>query len=371
MKVAIMGAGISGLSCAITLERYGITPTVFEKRSIVGDRFINAEAMFNILNRPVKDCLPYIAKNYNIKLKPIDEVEKLFIHSKNELGTIEGKIGYTNIRGRHKNSYENQLQKQLQCNIHFHSDYEYEELCKDYDYVVLATGDGEYASLLGNYKCDLTCTIKGVTIEGDFVTSNPSVWFNYDILPKGYGWLIPYSKKEANLVIAYPDYPNNIKLDLNDIWEKFFNLACKNLSQNFKITDNFEITRYMMGICNRPKIDNTYFIGNCFGTISPGLGFGQYASILTGVYSAYDICGVGTYKKLTKPLFENYNHSLILRRFLENLTDDEIDFHVKNLDNKIINKLVDKACSNDSSIDLLKLSTPLMRILNNYKDFKN
>ncbi|GCD12396.1 NAD(P)-binding protein [Clostridium tagluense] len=365
MEVAIMGAGMSGLSCAITLEKYGITPTIFEKRNSVGDRFVNAESMFSILNRPVKDCIPYISKNYHIDLRPIDKVDKFFIHSKNELGTIAGKIGYTNVRGRHESSYESQLEKQVKCNINFNSTYEYEKLCKDFEYVVLATGDGEYASHLGNYNCDLTCTIKGVTVQGEFVTSNPHVWFNYEILPKGYAWLIPFSEKEANLVIAYPD---NIKLDLNDMWGKFYSLVCKNLDQNFKITDNFEITRYMMGICNKPKIDNTYFVGNCFGAISPGLGFGQYTSILTGIYSAYDIFGLGTYEELTKPLLKNYKHSLVFRRFLENLTDNEFDFHVKNLDKKVIDKLIDKICSNNSSLDLLKLTTPIMRLWNDYKE---
>jgi len=371
MEVAIMGAGISGLACAITLEQNGVTPTIFEKRSCVGDRFVNGEAMFSILNRPNKDSLSNLAENYHINLKPVDEVHKFFVHSKNELGTIDGKIGYTNIRGRHENSYENQLKKQVKASINFNSTKGYEELCKDFQYVVLATGDGEYASHLGNYKCDLTCTIKGVTVEGEFVSSNPHVWFNYDILPKGYAWLIPFSKKEANLVIAYPDYPDNIKLDINDMWKKFYDLACKDLDQNFNIVDSFEITRYMMGICNKPKIDNTYFVGNCFGTISPGLGFGQYTSLLTGIYSAYDICGKGNYEELTKPLFKNYNNSLIFRRFLEHLTDDEIDFHIKNLDNKIISNLVDKVCSSDSSLDLLNLATPFFELLNNYKAFKN
>ncbi len=127
----------------------------------------------------------------------------------------------------------------------------------------------------------------------------------------------------------------------------------------------------MMGICDKPKIDNTYFIGNCFGTVSPAFGFGQYTSILTGIYSAYDICGLGTYDELAKPLFENYNHSLQFRRFLENLTDDQIDFQVKNLDNKIINKLIDNVCSSNSSIDILQLGTPFMRLWNNYRKFKS
>ncbi|MBK5240042.1 NAD(P)/FAD-dependent oxidoreductase [Clostridium sp.] len=366
MEVAIMGAGMSGLCSAITLERYGITPTIFEKRACVGDRFINAEAMFSILNRPNKDWVPYIANNYHINLKPIVEVDKLFVHSQNEIGCINGKIGYTNVRGRHQDSYECQLEKQVKSKINFNSTYEYEKLCKDFDYVVLATGDGQYASDLGNYRCDLTCTIKGATVQGEFVTSNPHVWFNYDILPKGYAWLIPFSESEANLVIAYPDYPDNIKLDINDMWQQFYNLACVKLEQNLVITDNFEITRYMMGICDKPIIDNTYFVGNCFGAISPGLGFGQYTSILTGIYSALDICKQGDYEKLTKPLFENYNHSLTLRRFLENLTDDKFDSAVKNLDSKIMGDLVDKICSESSSIDLLKLATPIIKLINNY-----
>jgi flavin-dependent dehydrogenase len=320
--------------------------------------------MFSILNRPNKDWVPYLANDHHINLKPIAEVNKLFIHSKNEISSINGKIGNTNSRGRHEESYESQLASQVKSKINFNSTYEYEKLCKDFDCVILATGDGQYACNLGNYRCDLTCTIKGAIVQGDFVKGNPHVWFNYEILPKGYAWLIPFSEKEANFVIAYPDYPDNIKLDINDLWDKFYNLACANLDQNLKITDNFEITKYIMGICDKPKIDYTYFVGNCFGTISPGLGFGQYTSFLSGIYSALDICKQGTYEDLSKPLFENYNHSLALRRFLENLTDDKIDFGVKNLDSKIMGEFFDKICSSNNSIDLLKLSTPIIKLWN-------
>lgn len=45
--------------------------------------------------------------------------------------------------------------------INFNSTYEYEQLCKEFEYVILAPGDGDYAVKLGNYRCDLTCSIKG------------------------------------------------------------------------------------------------------------------------------------------------------------------------------------------------------------------
>lgn len=362
MDVAILGAGMSGLSCAITLERHGINPVIYEKRSCPGDRFVNAEAMFSILNRPSGDSLDYLSEKYGIILKPIDEVNRLVIHSKNETGAVEGKIGYTNIRGRHENSFESQLAEQVKSKINFHSTYTYEEAVENFNHVVLATGDGEYALQQKNYRCDLTCTLKGATVEGNFITDTPHVWFNYEILPKGYAWVIPYSGKEANAVIAFPDYPETQIYDLDKMWNLFFDLACKDLNQNLRVTDRFEVEHYIMGICEHPKIEKTYFVGNCFGALSPGLGFGQFTSVLTGVYAAYDICGIAPYEELAKPLFENYNHSLALRRFLEKLDDESFDRIARASNLKIVDIINSHVFGSGSDFDLLKWLTPFLSL---------
>lgn len=72
---------------------------------MVGDRFVNAESMFSILNRPIKDSIVYLSDKYNINLTPIDKIEKLVFHSKDETSSINGNLGYSNIRGRNENSF--------------------------------------------------------------------------------------------------------------------------------------------------------------------------------------------------------------------------------------------------------------------------
>lgn len=367
MKVAIMGAGISGLSCAIALETQGVTPYIFEKRTCVGDRFVNAESMFHILNRPIRDCLSHLRDEYGIVLKPTARVRQIVLHSKNESGRIRGSIGYTNNRGRREDSYEMQLKNHVKAPIEYNSDYEYPQLCKEFDRVVLATGDADYACQLGNYRSDLCCTVRGATVEGRFDKNTPHVWFEYDIMPKGYGWVIPFSDREANLVMLYPDFPSAIRMDIDLMWEQFREKVETDMKQNFTITDKFEVTKYMVGICSRPKIETTYFVGNCFGAISPGLGFGQFTSILTGVYSAYDICGLADYEELVKPLYKNYERSLVLRRFLEGLNNDELDLAIKSSNIKLIQMLMDRLCDVENGSQFLRNTAPLLKLINTLK----
>ena len=202
---------MSGLSCAIMLEQNGISATIFEKRSMPGDRFVNGETLLHILSRPINKCLDYFFKEFNIRLEPVSVINQLTIYSENKKALINGDIGYTNIRGRHKNSFENQLAAQVKSHIVYHSEYTLEQLKKEFTHIVLATGDAAYAEKPGNYRRDLTVTLKGATVEGSFKVDNPYAWLNYKFAPQGYAYLIPFSEKEANIVMGYPDYPENKK----------------------------------------------------------------------------------------------------------------------------------------------------------------
>lgn len=331
MDIAIMGAGLSGLACAITLEKNGITPTIFEKRSKVGDRFVNGEVLLSIFSRPIHDCIASLSDEYGIYLKPTSNIQRMELFSKHEKAIIEGQLGFTNIRGREDDSFETQLAKLTKSPIHFNSENTYEQLLSNYSHVVLATGDGAYAKETRNFREDLSVSLKGATVEGKFDRYTVMAWINYDLTPYGYSFLIPYSEKEACISIAIPDLPENDNVNINDLWDLFYPMVRSQLKQDLPITDQFQITRYPIGICHSPRIGNTFYVGNCFGTMMPFMGFGQYASILSGVYAAYDLCGLGNYQKLMEPLRQSYENSLVLRRSMEQLSNHGLDLIIRSL----------------------------------------
>ena len=356
MEIAIMGAGLSGLACAITLEKNGITPTIFEKRSKVGDRFVNGEVLLDIFSRPVHDCIASLSDEYGIYLQPTSNIQRMELFSKNEQAIIEGHLGFTNVRGRERDSFESQLERQTKSTIHFNSQKTYEQLLSEYTHVVIATGDGAYAKETRNFREDFSVSIQGATVEGSFDRYTVMAWVDYDLSPYGYCFLIPYSEKEACISLAIPDLPKNADLNIRDLWELFYQKVCSQLKQELPITDQFQITHYPIGICLKPRIGNTFYIGNCFGTMMPFMGFGQYTSILSGVYAAYDLCGMGNYEELMAPLRQSYEDSLVLRRAMEQISNEGLDRIIRSLHGYWGEKLFQT-----KTINPLKVASYLMR----------
>lgn len=355
MEIAIMGAGLSGLACAIQLEKHGITPTILERRSRVGDRFINGEILLSIFSRPVRDDIAFLADRYQIYLHPTANISEFIVRSAHEKAKLTGPFGFSNIRGRHDNSFESQLAKQVKTKIEFHSEYTYEKLVKEFTHVIVATGDAGYAEAVQNYQTDLTVTLKGATVEGDFSRYQVMCWLDDRFAPKGYGYLIPLSEKEANITIGFPDQEEGSLDNLKEKWSRFYEQVCADLDQNLKITDEFEINRYVIGQCSMPRIGNSFFTGNCFGSVMPLFGFGQLPAILTGIYAADDLAGGKAYVEATEPLRQSYHRSMTLRKAFESMGDSAKDIMVRSLSGRLGEKLL------TTKVDVLHLGARLLR----------
>ena len=143
---------------------------------------------------------------------------------------------------------------------------------------------------------------------------------------------------------------------MDELWNRFYQKVRYQLNQDLRITDHFHITGYPIGICRSARIGNTFYVGNCFGSMMPFMGFGQYASILSGVYAAYDLCGLGKYEELMEPLRKSYENSLVLRRTIEQLSDEGLDRIVRALQGYWGEKLFQ-----NKTMDPLKVASYLLR----------
>ncbi|MFC5712740.1 NAD(P)/FAD-dependent oxidoreductase [Thalassorhabdus alkalitolerans] len=361
MKVAIMGAGVSGLTSAIILERNGIPFDIYEKRGEAGDRFVNGEIFLNLLT-PVNDCITYLAESHNIYIKPESHINKIIITSPEKQAEIHGHFGHTIKRGRTSYSLEKQLEEQVKTPVRFHSTCSYKDLVQGYTHVILATGDADYAMDISEFQNDINVTLTGGMISGNFDPGTPMIWLDNNISPLSYAYIIPFSRDEAHMALGYPEYKSTTTYDSHALLSRFHDKAAKDLKQDLVMKDRFEVNHYKLGICQYPRIGNTFLTGNCFGSVMPFLGFGQFSSILTGIYAAQDIIGEGKYEELTKPLRKSYYRSLVLRRAWEQLDNKGYDRLTKIAGTRLFEKAINSKLNSAKVASML--AAPLVKTAN-------
>ncbi len=343
MKIAIIGAGLAGLSCALTLEKHGHSADVFEKHSDISFQYKLAELMTPILHRPIDDAVKFFSEKHDIHLKPTTNVQKIFVHSPSESAFVEGNLGFINMRGDHAEAYEKQIAEQLvNTKIHCNQNITYKEISKEYTHVVIATGDVLDTQQIQPIEISLASTFAGAIVQGDFIPNEVHTWFDNTLAPKGMVYFLPHSKNQGTLVLVYPQYEETLVKDKNKYWKEALVQASQTLKQNLIIEEEFSLKDYNVGKSKYPRIGNTFFVGNCMGAITPFLGFGQSSSMLSGIYAAYDICGLGDYEELSAPLYKDYEDSLTLRKAIERLSNDQLDLVAKSLHVKTIDNLITK-----------------------------
>ncbi|WP_181350895.1 NAD(P)/FAD-dependent oxidoreductase [Thalassobacillus sp. CUG 92003] len=351
MNIAIIGAGLAGLSCALTLEKHGHSADIFEQSKTIGFKLRIAELMTPVLHAPINDVVQFFSEHHDIHLKPTSSVQKIHVHSPHASSFVEGKLGFINMRGDHPEAYEKQLAEQLvHSKIHYNQHVSYEEVAKAYTHVVVATGDPMDTEKFQPFDTAFKSTFAGAIVSGDFKRNEVHTWFDTTFAPKGMAYLLPHSESQGTLVVVYPQYEDTLKQDPDKLWKATLAHASETLNQTIVIEDAFSIKDYIVGKSAYPRIGNTFFVGNCFGAITPFLGFGQTGSILSGIYAAQDMCGLGQYEELTQSLYQDYHDSLTLRRAIERLSNHQLDLVTKSLRIKAVENAI-----TEPNMNVLKL----------------
>ncbi|WP_432405312.1 NAD(P)-binding protein [Wukongibacter sp. M2B1] len=317
MKVAIVGAGLSGLSCAFELKKHGIKPTIFEKESHIGnnlDYSITILRMFTDFNEsPTK----YFKKNYGLDIASLNVLKKSIMIGPSRRILVRGNLGYIFKRGQEPYSIENQIARQVNLPVIFDTYIHFDDIKNDFDYIVWASGSNKLSRRLNTWTSAFNTNIRIATMLGDFKINSATMWLNTEYAKNGYAYLLPYSKKNATLTLIV----NNISpYELDYYWKKF--LSKENIQSKILETRDVE---YSTGFVNPIKLNNIYLVGNSAGLTESCLGFGAVNAIRSGITAGRCIAKNLDYTKLMKDTGNFIKSTYELRKFLNSFENRDFD----------------------------------------------
>ncbi len=308
MKVAIIGSGVSGLSCAYRLNQLGVKPVIFERRPIIGEA-INVYGMhLHCFNHVFNNPLRYLEKHYHLKIKPMGEIRKLTMFAGDREVKVRGRLGYIFNRGAERTSLECQLFSQVEAELHMDAyipDAMVEDIAREFDSVVIATGNGDIPDYFGILDESDIIAIRGGIMEGEFEPANVISWMKTDYSGHYYVYLIPISEKRAKITLM----SDNVSVqDLNSMWKKM--ITTEAIQNNFLETWDCEYHHCRL---KTNRLGNLYFIGTAGGMTDDFIGFGIINGLASGIFTAEAIVQGKSFEKSIQPILWQVNELHNLR----------------------------------------------------------
>lgn len=317
MKVAIIGAGLSGLSCAIALKRNGITPVIFEKSGQIGDSPTYLVAVLRLFHNSLRSPMSFLEKNYGIELTALNPLKEIIMISPRKQITARGNLGHIFTKGPEPTSIESQLASIAGIPISFNTTIDINQIKNDYDYIIVASGSYEIPKALGVWNLTFQSRIRIATLTGNFKPGLMKIWLNKYYSKNGYAYQLTKNETEAELTLIVSD---STPAELDNNWNKF--LACEDIK--YTMTKIHDIEHHV-GFAKPVQLGNIYFIGNVGGMADNFLGFGSMRSIQSGFIAAHSIIDKKDYYSLLEPIQKDINGLHEYRKMINNLTNEDYD----------------------------------------------
>lgn len=326
MKIAIIGAGLSGLSCALECEKLGVTAEVFERHHSVGWPWPSITAFINLMNRRYgNDSIKYLKDTYDINIKYAFEEKTYIMKSPNAEIKIEGNLGYSIFRGKEIDSIENQLLRALRKTpIHYNSLSNYKELSQKYDFVVVASGKDVEAKELGVWEEQGRISISASIALGSFQENTTHIYFDTEYAGSGYARMSPFSSTEVILSLYRIDKGdfNTQQLDINRYFETFLE---KEKLDKLELMYRYIKPPYSTGRVSKFKIGNVLLVGRSAGLTERLVGAGAMEAIISGVLAAKAMIQGNDYDAMLKPLQEHVENLSVFRNYIEEFSNEDFD----------------------------------------------
>lgn len=317
MKVAIIGAGLSGLACAYELKRNGIIPTIFEKKNYIGEVLDLPAINLRMFDVSMKDILKVLREEYRLTLTPHYDLNEIIMVSPSKTHTVKGNMGSIFLRGREPGYLTIQLEQAVNLPYTFNTLANVNEIKNDYDHIVVANGTLEVPLQMKLATVHFDAYVRIATVLGDFNTKSVKVWMNTVYAKHGYAYLVPVSAKDARLVLIV----DNIKPDqLDYYWNEF--LSTENIT--YTIIETKDI-RHIVGGVFPVQYDNVFLAGNAGGCIDSLLGFGTLKSILSGVMAAKCMINGLDYNKSMKSITKDVKAKYEFRKVFNTFDNQDMD----------------------------------------------
>ena len=317
MKVAIIGAGLSGLACAYGLKIHGIEPVIFEKKGFLGKDYYFSTTTLRIFDRSFLSPIELLRRKYGLKISPFSPLKEITMVSDRRSTTVSGNLGFCFKRGEEQNSIEKQLAAMVNLPIQFNSYVDIDEVRYNFDYIIAATGEESIPKRLDIWTPVFNAHIRVATVLGNFKIDSAKMWVNTRYSKNCYCYLTPNSSKDARILMVVNGITHN---ELDFYWKEFL---CKE-KITYVITETKD-TEYTLGTVTSAAVGNVYLAGHAAGVIDDFLGFGSINAIESGLLAAHAIVHRLDYNRLIKPLLDNVKRIHEFRETINSFENRDYD----------------------------------------------